>query len=113
MGNEFTNSRVRKQLSVYRTQLDVISEEFESADYDRKKELMDSIRTICKEIECELDRATKKNTTEIDLETANYIPALQEAILYLEKALAPESDQSVSGCIHDASFSLGYYLSHA
>ena len=74
---------------------------------------MGSIGEICKEIAAEKERANKNKTEGINIETANYLPALQEACMYLEQALDPKSSQNVIGCLYDASFSLGYYLNHA
>lgn len=112
MDNEFTITRVEKQLTNYCARLDAISEDFETATNNRKEELVISIGEICKELEGEEERVNKNITTGVGIECANYLPALQEAQIFLERALDPESNQNVIGCLHDASFSLGYYLNH-
>ncbi|MDH5544993.1 MAG: hypothetical protein OEZ43_05335 [Gammaproteobacteria bacterium] len=112
MENEFTITRVKKRLSSYRDSIEAISENFESATYDRKEELMLSIEKVYKEIESEKDRAHKNDGTDIDIETTSYLPALQEASKFLDQALDPDSNQNILSCLNNASFSLGYYLSH-
>ena len=110
MDNEFTISRVKKKLADYCARLDAISDEFETATYDRKEELLICIGEIRKEIESEENRVNKNIIEDIGVECTNYLPAIQEAHMYLNQALDPESNQRVLSCLHDATFSLGYYL---
>ncbi len=112
MNNEFIISRIKKQLNNYCTQLDEISEEFEVATYDRKEELVVLIDNMRSEIESEKDRVNKNLISDTSVESTNYLPALEEAIGYLNQALDPESNQKVTGCLYDASSSLMYYLSN-
>jgi hypothetical protein len=74
-----------------------------------KDEIMSLINEIYTDMMQERERAISANNSII--EEANYIPALDEAIMYVGNSLEGESYEEVLSQLYDASFSAGYYLS--
>ncbi len=108
MDNEFSLARVKKYLGEFRDRLDRAMELIEDSDLT-KDEIMSSIKDIYTDMNQERNRATKASNS--ILEETNYIPALDEVIMYVGNSLEGKSFEEVSTQLYDASFSAGYYLS--
>lgn len=108
MDNEFTDARVKNRLADFIVQLEEVSNLFEDASYQEKEKLITRIKNIRDDLVSERTRATKsKNSlTEISF----YLPALDEAILFLNKIFDNESNENLQACLYDARFSLQFYL---
>ncbi|WP_409525168.1 hypothetical protein [Nitrincola sp. MINF-07-Sa-05] len=99
MGDEFTEVRIRKFLTLYEQRLYQLSEDDELSD----AELSSAVEKIIQKIQHERDRADQhKNHI---LQETNYIPALDEALNFLEQALETAGTTSFDSKLQDAAFS--------
>ncbi|GGW34950.1 hypothetical protein [Vreelandella hamiltonii] len=107
MDNEFTEARIRKLLTLYEQRLQQLSG---NGDDLSDAELSSEVQRIIQEIQHERDRADQ-NKNHI-LQETNYIPALDEALNFLEQALETVGTTNFESKLDDAAFSLGYYRHH-
>ena len=107
MDNEFTESRIRKLLTLYEQRLHQLSD---NEDDLSDAELSSEVEKMIQEIQHGRDRADQNvNHT---LQETNFIPALDEALNFLAQASDAVGTNSFESKLHDAAFSLGYYRHH-
>lgn len=104
MDSEFTIARVNSRLENYAKRLDSLLEN-DDISPDEKKNEISQIKT---EIEDEINLAEINDRSVI--EWASYVPALKEALLYIEK-ISNESSTIEDG-LYNAAFSLRYFKDH-
>lgn len=107
MDNEFTKARVVKFLSNYVKRLDELAER--RTDFVRAK-FEEKVVAVISELQYELDLA-QKNKSDILLDSC-YIPALEEALRFLDHVDVADSVSEFDAWLYDASISLRYYLHH-
>lgn len=107
MENEFTEARIKKNLSRYQQQL---CELYENENDLSDSELSAQVEQIVRELQQERDRVDRKRNH--ILEETNYIPALDEALKFLSQALEVAGTTGFESKLYDAEFSLGYHLNH-
>ena len=107
MTYDFTESRIKRFLEKYEADLNKLAENEEDlTDADRET----SLGEIIVEIRAERDRAEKEGKH--ILQETNYVPALDEALNFLEQAIEALGTMEFESKLYDACISLSYYRVH-
>lgn len=104
MSNEFTQTRIRSFLSKYEQKIDAL---MENEDDLTDPEMVQQVKEIMSELESE--KALAKQTNHDLLQETNYIPAIDEALNFLDQSLEEAGTEQFDSNLYDAKFSLSYY----
>ncbi len=107
MTSNFLDRRSVKFLRQYNRDLDEILELFEDSE-TTKIDLDQKVATLRTAVEEEKLRLARRDNC--SPESISYEPALDEALLYLEKYFDSESAGTAYSAIYDAKISIEYYL---
>ena len=107
MTKDFTKNRAMRFLSDYESRVESLLNQIEYSD-DELEDIISSGKSLLAEINAEIKRSSNQNN--VVTENTLYEPAIQEVSMYLEGFISAESDSEASDKLHDAQFSIGYYL---
>ncbi len=107
MASDILEERSKKYLRKFSLALEEILECMVDPD-PTTPEIDKGIAALAREIEAEIVRVERRGTT--GAEYHSYLPALQEASMYLDKHFNAKSDDDAIDALHDTQTSIDYFL---